>query len=64
MIMTMLNTAEPRIVPTPAELSVLITVSSDVDSSGALPPAAISVAPATSLLKCSSSAMTISTPSK
>jgi len=50
-----LNTADPTMVPKPTSLRWKVPTK-DVASSGALPPAAMSVAPATSLLKFHSSA--------
>mmetsp|Transcript_43446 Transcript_43446/g.81153 ORF Transcript_43446/g.81153 Transcript_43446/m.81153 type:complete len:277 (+) Transcript_43446:433-1263(+) len=43
-----LNTAEPMIVPVPMSLSVIMAPIRDVKNSGAEPPAAMNVAPATS----------------
>ena len=44
----MLNTADPTIVPIPTSLNAIKTPIIDVNNSGAEPPAAMNVAPATS----------------
>ena len=44
----MLNTAEPTMVPIPTSLLAINTPMTEVNNSGAEPPAAIKVAPATS----------------
>ena len=44
----MLNTADPTIVPMPTSLNAIKTPIMEVNNSGAEPPAAIKVAPATS----------------
>ena len=44
----MLKTAEPTIVPIPTSLTAMKTPMMDVNNSGADPPAAMKVAPATS----------------
>ena len=43
-----LNTADPTMVPIPTELLAMKTPKSEVNNSGADPPAAMKVAPATS----------------
>uniref|UniRef100_A0A182QCL1 Uncharacterized protein n=1 Tax=Anopheles farauti TaxID=69004 RepID=A0A182QCL1_9DIPT len=56
----MLNTAEPTIVPMPTSLNDTNTPMMLVNSSGALPPAAMNVAPATSSVMPSFSIITSS----
>ena len=59
-----LNTAEPMIVPSPTSLCEMKTPTTDVESSGAEPPAAIHVAPATSSLRFCASQIASSAASK
>lgn len=58
MMATRLNTAEPRMVPSPVESRVVNVATSDVANSGAEEPAAINVAPATASDRSSWSQMT------
>jgi len=59
-----LNTAEPTIVPKPTSLTATNAPTSEVKSSGAEPPAAMKVAPATSGLTFHFSTMTSRAPVK